>query len=248
MQMIGNLGQTIQFYVFKTADFAKEYRNNPDFFQKAAQIILASFRIKMENQSLSPSLQRLVKVIDTANMHDLLGVIKDPYELIKTGYHSLSTLEIINKVNWLMVDMGCVTSFLRDWDLLNTAKIAASIGKYRGLNWVSTCHLDTCVIGLVCLGYKLNAMKAQSDLRRVDSFRLTSDEKSQLKKALEWDWIVNMQESALHVVILLNRAGFITTGNTNINLITIAVKSLGILALFMRPKINVSEYLTRGQS
>lgn len=245
MQMIGNLGQIIQFCAFKTADFTKECRNNPDFFQKAAQIISASFRIKMGDQSLSPSLQRLVKVIDTANMHDLLGVIKDPYDLIITNYRSLSLLEIINKVNWLMVDVGCVTSFFRDWDFLNTAKIAASIGKYRGCGWVSACHLDTCVIGFVCSGYMLNAVKAKSDLRRVDSSRLTLEQKSQLKKALKWDWIVNMQESALNVLILLNRLGVITTGNTHINLITIAVKSLGILALFMRPKINV---LTRGQS
>lgn len=141
--------------------------------------------------------------------------------------------KVINKV-WLVVDIGCVTSYLSEWNLLDTAKWAAKIGQYQGFQWINKQKLENWVVASVVTGFALKLVSSVAVLRNKKS---TQPEKQRAR----WDVVTSVAESALYGTMLWtqlrNKRGYEAT----INWLTIGAKSLGIMSIFFRPAYELFE-------
>lgn len=275
------------FYVASNA--LKEWRNNVDVFQKVALIASSAIQIGMRGSPLPALSQKLVKTLETVNMHDFFSsVLKNPYSLLCSikaedineyevsskkesstplkpifaeikdqgiAFHSVkelqsylearglqfsspltedcirkkSWLQSLLRVNWWVVDIGCVVSYLKEWNVFDTGRMAASLGQHRVLNWLPKCNLDTCVLGSLFSAFVLQCIEA---VVRFRSYHFTELGK---RRAL-WDIVSSGTDAILYGTSLLKQCGIITCGEVVIHSLTIVVKSIGIVCCLRQPK------------
>jgi hypothetical protein len=164
------------------------------------------------------------------NIQPLLNQLKTvKLDGVKVTIHRTPFLERVNSWNWNAVDIGCVALYLQGWKFLDTAKLAASLGQYQGLQWLQNQHLDRWVVGLVCSAYLLKFVEACRKLRYAS---LTSEQRIQA----QWDRFYASAEFILWLTVLLNQIDKIKIDNTYIYCLAIIVKSIGLISIAARPK------------
>ncbi|MCE2983631.1 MAG: hypothetical protein LW832_08705 [Parachlamydia sp.] len=66
--------------------------------------------------------------------------------------------------NWLAVNILCVGSYFQNWNVLDTARHANSIGRFKVTSWVKDYTLEAWLRGAVTVGFALTLVKASIDL------------------------------------------------------------------------------------
>lgn len=298
----------------------KEFRNNPEFFQKVCQVAFASLQLVMYYFSTAVYLNRLSSVFLAANMHDFYGFLKQPYqwffpvnvgtindyaildslkEVLKDqlsyqlsgmgiedpdivadiaelclkaqllemnkhldGYRDAADfkkvlltrlqskefqkilieknidglnfsqvsldklkvvlrhtplLEKITKVLWGIADIGCITLFLQEWNLVDTSK------------WVQ--NLGASVTGLVSGLFALQVIEAT---RKLTDEALTP----QQKRNAIWDIITSTAESALWGATYLSQTGRLKISPPYLFSAAIFAKGLGLVKIAAQPPLE----------
>lgn len=152
-----------------------------------------------------------------------------------------SLIERITNKNWLFVDIGCVALYFQGWNLLDTEKLANSVGKCqvlgwtlnqnRAYNWAVAQSLEAWVRGAVCTGYALKLYQAS---RHLLTEQLTEDAKTRER----WDVITSTFELIYNGAGYLNKIGALRVSPGFIFLAAIAAKGLGIMSIMSKPKVN----------
>jgi hypothetical protein len=137
--------------------------------------------------------------------------------------------ERIMNLNWMVVDWGTVAVCFQEWKILDTAKWAARIGQYPGLQWVNNFRLSSWVIGLVCSAFGLKFYEA---VRKLADEALTPQE----KRNACWDAVSSLGEFILYGAVFLNHIGKTRFDNVYIHCFAIVAKSLGLLSIATKPK------------
>lgn len=293
MQAVMSQGmQNIREGYYTISNNLKNWRDNIDVFQKVALIASSALQIWMRESPLPLLSQRLIKTLETVNMHDFFGVLlKNPYSLFcpikaedidedalfqridcsekkdlgdvlkamkkdhvafrnvkelqeylkdsfeikfsedldDTCIRKKSWLQHLSRINWWIVDIGCVVSYLKEWNFIDTGKIAACLGQVRVLSWIPKCNLDTCVLGSLFSAFVLNCVHAVARLR---SHQLT---KLGERRAL-WDIVSSGTDAILYGTSLLKKCGVIACSDIVIHSLTIVVKSIGIVCCLKKPE------------
>lgn len=148
---------------------------------------------------------------------------------LKVSIRHTPLAERITNWNWAIVDIGCVGLYMQGWKLLDTAKWAARVGQYQGLQWVKNQHLDQWVVGLVCTGF---AWKLFEAVRKLADEAMTKEE----RKIARWNVITSSAELVLWGSVFLNLIQKTQISNTYIYSFGVFAKSLGLLSIVARPK------------
>jgi hypothetical protein len=155
--------------------------------------------------------------------------LKMDFKFLKISIRHTPLIERITNWNWAIVDIGCVGLYLQGWKLLDTAKWAARVGQYQGLQWVKNQHLDQWVIGLVCTGFAWKLLEA---VRKLADEAMTKEERT----IARWNVITSSAELVLWGSVFLNLIQKTQISNTYIYSFGIFAKSLGLLSIAARPK------------
>lgn len=136
--------------------------------------------------------------------------------------------EKITNFNWLLVDIGCVSLYLKDWNLFNTGKLANRLGQFSVLKWVKNHHLESWVTGLVSTAF---IWKFFESLRKLNDDKLTAQD----KKRESWNAVASFGEVILFGTSYLNLIGKIKIDNSYLQWLTIVAKSIGLISLLVKP-------------
>lgn len=169
----------------------------------------------------------------SAVMDDLsaLNANNEDYHVAQWIRHE-TLAETITKLNWAIVDIGCVGLYLEGWKLLDAAKWTERIGQYPGFQWVKNQQLDRCVLGLVCTAYAWQLFEAARKLHDQRLQPLTKQESRQAK----WNVITSTAELILWGSVFLNQIGQTQFNNAYLQWLAIGAKSLGLLSIVVQPK------------
>ena len=84
-EALNGINQTVRNYAYETKQAGmsvvlkvKDFRNDPEFFQKVCQVAFASLQLIILRYPGAAPLTRFGIVLQTANMHDFYGFIKQP--------------------------------------------------------------------------------------------------------------------------------------------------------------------------
>lgn len=125
-------------------------------------------------------------------------------------------------------DIGTVGLFLQIWNLLDTAKWAARIGKIPGFQWVNNCSLDAFVSGACSLAYGLKCVESA---RKLHDEKLTPQE----RRNARWEAVNAAAEFVFNGTYFLNSTKSMQIPGTVISVFAIIAKSIGILNIVTRP-------------
>ncbi len=154
---------------------------------------------------------------------------------------SKSLIERITSMNWIFVDIGCVGLYFQGWNLLDTEKLANSVGQCkvfgwslnqsRAFNWSVAQSLEAWVRGAVCFGYTLKLYQASRNL-------LTQRLTPEAKKRELWDVATSTFELIYNGAGYLNKIGALRVSPGFIFLAAIAAKGLGIVSILYKPEVK----------
>lgn len=147
---------------------------------------------------------------------------------LKIAQKKDSWLETLANINFIVVDIICIPTFLRDWNLMNLQFYANRLGQYRLFAWVPNQSLDTWVrIGL-CTGFLLRFLEAWRCLSQSQIGRST------IKRA-QWELVVSAAEFVFNSSILYRAPIPVVL------FFTFVAKSLGVISIICRPNTHYFE-------
>jgi hypothetical protein len=139
-----------------------------------------------------------------------------------------SWLENLSDLTFLVVDVICVPTFLRDFNLIDLASYANKLGKFRVLSWVPGQSLDTWVRGGLCLGFLLRFLEASRSIR-YDRLGESS------QKRAYWELAISISE------FVFNFSAFCQAKVPVVIFLTFIAKSIGVASLVYRPNVHYFE-------
>ncbi len=137
---------------------------------------------------------------------------------------------------WVAVDIGSVFCYLKDWNLLDTAKLAMEMGQYSVLSFIKEMNLELTVIAGVCLGFVLDV---------IESIRKLHDETLLLSPQEKRHALLNIVTSSFEAVLFAGLYVTIKMGGASlmspyvqggIQAFAILSRLIGIGVSLMRPK------------
>lgn len=148
---------------------------------------------------------------------------------VKKWIRHVPTLEKIMNINWAVADVLTFGWWLGVWNIVNTTKLAETMGQYRAFGWAKNQNLETCLIGSICTGY---VWKLLESVRKLRDENLTKVERSQA----QWNAVTSVADLAFFGTIFTNMIGQTKINNTNVQLLALGARSLGLLSLLIKPK------------
>jgi len=152
---------------------------------------------------------------------------------VSTGMvYKVPTLEKITNIHWAVVDCLTVALSLKEWGLLDTAKLAETIGQHHAFQWVKNQKLECWLIGLVCTSF---SWKLLESVRRLRDEELSTNGRHQTR----WDAVTSLAELTYFGSIFTNLIGKTNFSSAHVQILAITAKSLGLLSIFTRPNYEV---------
>ena len=137
-------------------------------------------------------------------------------------------LETINTCIWSFVDFGCIAMYFKDWNLLDTAKLAENVGQYQVFKWVKHQHLTQWVFGAMTAAYSLKLIEAT---RKLLNDNLTPQQNHQAR----WDILTAVPQVTLWTTIFLKEKG-VRISEQYIFSLAIVAYTLDLLKIALKPK------------
>lgn len=162
--------------------------------------------------------------IDLSNLNE-----ENPDYYVSQWIRSVPILEKITNLNWAIVDVMTIAWWAKEWKLLDTAKLATTMGQHRAFQWVQNHNLENWLIGLVCSAFAWKLLEA---VRKLRDEALTTEEKRQAR----WDVITSLAEITFFSAIFTNLIGKTQINNAYVQMLAIGAKSLGLLSIATRPR------------
>ena len=131
---------------------------------------------------------------------------------------------LVGKV-WLATDISCAASFLKDWNLLDCAKLADQIGQISVFSRIKELDLGVSITTFVCVGFAGNFALAIFALL-TENMSYVDRSKAQIQAITS---LAELLLCSTHLFKFLDSAG------PGIFLLTIVVKSIGALRIFVTP-------------
>ncbi len=163
--------------------------------------------------------------IDLFDVNDLKHSQYDTSE----WFRSIPTVEKIMNINWAVVDSLAAAWWFKEWNVLDTAKLAETIGQYSPFQWVKNQELEHGLLGLICTGCAWNVL---------ESVRLLRDEAlttEQIRKA-RWNVVTSVADFAFFGTIFTNTIGKTQVSHFNVNLLALCARTLGLISIVTRPR------------
>jgi hypothetical protein len=145
--------------------------------------------------------------------------------------HPRSLLNKIISIVWTVVNTGCVISALKEWKLLDTAKLAGQIGQIPLFCWVKKQSLGHWIVGLVLTGFSLQVVEAGLKLILPSQNPLKKEEKQEAY----WSVYSSLGETILFGSIFLNMIGQTQIEKRTIDYFRIGAKLVGIYKILSTP-------------
>lgn len=141
-------------------------------------------------------------------------------------------LDRIAAVIWVTVDIGSVFCYLKDWKLLDTAKLAMNMGQCSVLSFIKEMDLELFVLGSVFVGYTLDV---------IESIRKLHDERVSLSPQQKMQAYRTIVTSSLEAILFAGIYVYTKTGGVAINpcylqVFAIISRLVGIAAALTRPQ------------
>jgi hypothetical protein len=146
-----------------------------------------------------------------------------------------SLLQRITNFNWLVVDLGTTTMFLKFWNLVDTGKIAKSIGESKifGKQLFGVVNLqpfEVWVRGSIVTGLVLNLIDVAKRCSKYNTLDASD------RKKLKLDAIANAADLVYHGSTFVNEAGIKTIPAGYLDALSIVARTVGICCIHRQPK------------
>ena len=184
--------------------------------------------------------QNEAKDADLGNIKKTLNLKK--LDLSKTEFPIVenSILNRITNAVWFLVDIGTTTMFLKIWNIVDTAKLAHSIGKLKVFGKqpfygiVKAQPFEVWVRGAIVTGFALNLVKAAMLLYKYSLF--SASEQKLRKEKFKLDLAANATDLIYHGFALVNESGFRTIPAGALSVLSIVARSIGIYCALNQPE------------
>ena len=147
---------------------------------------------------------------------------------------SPSLIEKLEDFNWIMVDCGCLFLYLRDWELIPTARWAEQLGRTPLFSWMRNQQAEAWVRGIVCTAYLLRLSEAVGQLWNEE---LTE----QGLRKVHWTVVGSFFELLSNVVAWGSCNGYWKISQTHLQILVIIAKGIGLTEIMTRPQMKFFE-------
>lgn len=150
-------------------------------------------------------------------------------EMLDVSLISISAISRLEGVICFIVNCSCLILYLREWNLIETARWAEAMGRAAIFGWITTQSLEGWARGLTCIAFCLKMSEAARTLWIAS---LTSQE----RRKAQWVTVGSLFE------IVANGAGFLQANGLRsfhpitINSLEIVAKGIGLFEIITRPK------------
>lgn len=203
--------------------------SNNDSYQNVEEFKLVLRRRIQQNPwfDVRPMPTPGVDHVDSA--WDLQGF---PLTDLEVTVRAPSLAERITHILWRPVDWGTVFLDLKEWNLVDTAKLAARFSDKTGIEWVKNQDLVTWVIGAVCTNFGILLFESCRKLR--DEKGLTVEQKT----ALRQDALYYFAEVISNGMNFMDHVGIKHFDHHYMQLARLAAKSIGVWSFFNKPRVD----------
>jgi hypothetical protein len=155
---------------------------------------------------------------------------------MKFTLNETSEIQNLANVNWLLVDLGTTVSLLKLWNLVDTGKMAKSLGQTkifnkRLFNFIGTKPLEVWVRAGICTGFALNLANVANKVYNATAATSASD-----VRKLKIDAVANAAELIYHGTAFISEYGIRVISSRYLDALSIVARSVGLVCIALQPK------------